>query len=244
MTAGVEPYRGGVNLDLVRQHLAPAATDAELEYFGRVCQRLSLDPFAEQIAFVGRRRKVTEERGGRQVEAWRMVHTPQVTVAGRRAIANRTGRLRGIEGPVWCAARGPAAQGAPRGPLVWLDVWDDDERPPYAARCLVYAEGWQTPANGTAKWVEFAQYIDPERRRLSPFWDKAPSHMLGKVAESLALRRAFPEVDTVVTQLDNAVPGLEGDDGAVVAEAEAELPMANRAPEGDEPDYPPGYEPF
>jgi hypothetical protein len=49
-----------------------------------------------------------------------------------------------------------------------------------------------------AKWSEFAVYLDPERNRLNPFWRARPAHQLAKVAESLALRRAFPEVAVAV----------------------------------------------
>jgi hypothetical protein len=73
-------------------------------------------------------------------------------------------------------------------------VWDDDDDWPYAARVLVYRHDWTRPANGTAKWSEFHQTIGGAggSQVLSPFWRRMPSHMLGKVAESLALRRAFP----------------------------------------------------
>ena len=98
----------------------------------------------------------------------------------------RTGELQGIEGPVWC---GPRVDGE----LEWRELWDEDEKP-YAARVLVYRKGWVKPANGTCKWSEFAVYIDKDRTELGPMWVKMPSHMLGKVAESLALRRAFSDV--------------------------------------------------
>ena len=35
-------------------------------------------------------------------------------------------------------------------------------------------------------------YDDAEQTRLGRFWKHSPSHMLGKVAESLALRLASP----------------------------------------------------
>ena len=36
-------------------------------------------------------------------------------------------------------------------------MWDDDDNYPYAARVLVYRKDRAHPANGTVKWVEFAQ---------------------------------------------------------------------------------------
>ena len=75
------------------------------------------------------------------------------------------------------------------------------------------------PVNGTVKWDEFAQRYQTEPRNLLPTWEQMPSHMLGKVAESLALRRAFPEVAAAV-----ALMGPEEDDTTMVAEVSASVP--------------------
>lgn len=167
-------------LDAVRDQLAPGASDVELDLFARVCNRLELDPFADQIVLIGRYDKRVK----------RDVFRHQVTVAGRRALATRTGRLAGIEGPVWCGRREDNG-----GELRWVEVWEDDENPPYCARALVHVHGWVVPANGTAKWSEFSQWKG-DGSGLLPTWAAMPSHMLGKCAESMALRRAFPDVLT------------------------------------------------
>jgi RecT family len=208
---------GGFDLDVIREQFAPAASRLELEYFALVCRHLDLDPWAGHIYLIGRRQKVRDEHGR---DVWRLVHKPQIAVAGRRAIASRTRRLVGIDGPYWCGPRrlDPAGN---KLPLEWTDVWDDDDSFPYAARVFVWPAGWRTPANGTVKWSEFAVYDDAERTRLGRFWKHSPSHMLGKVAESLALRRGFPEVEAAVSYTER--PGeLDSDDQAVIAEAEAE----------------------
>jgi len=190
------------DLNALRRMIAPKAVDAELAVFALVAAKLDLDPFGGQIVLIGRW----------DSQAERTVFKPQITVAGRRAIAQRTGRLRGIDGPFWSGPRDPD------GALDWHDVWTEDETP-YAARCLVYVDGWQVPANGTAKWSEFSQ--TDGKGKLTPTWSRMPSHMLGKVAESMALRRAFPEVDAAVAM---TVPqmAIDPDDAATVAEAEAE----------------------
>jgi len=207
---------GGIDLDTLRRDIAPAASDAELAYFGQVCTHLGLDPWAGQIYFIGRRQKVGENR-------WQTVHRPQISVAGRRVLAERTGQLEGIQGPEWCAVRRTDREGN-KLPLEWDELWDSDEFVPYAARVLVYRSGWKVPANGTAKWSEFAVWEGTgNQRRLSAFWSRAPSHMLGKVAEALALRRAFPEVAAAVAFVDGSGGGREPDDAGVVAEA-AEIP--------------------
>ncbi len=214
-------YGRRLDLDTLRDQFAPGASDLELEHFALVCRHLALDPYVDQICLIGRHRKikVRDERSGRDVEAWRMVHRPQVTVAGRRAIASRTGRLRAIIGPEWCGPRryGPAGE---KLPLEWLEVWDDDDGYPYAARCFVLPAGWSSPVNGTCKWAEFAQYTDSEQTKLSPLWKRMPSHMLAKTAEALALRRGFPEVEAAVGYAEGR-DGLEADDGAIIDEAEA-----------------------
>lgn len=176
-----------LSIEVLRRHIAPDATDAELAFFGEVCRHFDLSPFADQIVFIGR----NDKRAGRKV------HRHQITVAGRRVLAARTGRHVGTDGPVWCGPRTAA------GELVWREVWDEIE-PPYCARALVYVDGWRVPANGTAKWDEFAQF--DSHGNLLPLWLKMPSYMLGKTAESMALRRAFadaidPAIDLGAEQL-------------------------------------------
>lgn len=191
-TTAVVVRAGDVNLGerelaIVREQLAPDATKDELTWFGHVANHLGLDPFRGQIVLIG--------RYDRRVK--RNVHRPQVTVDGRLALAEATGELDGIEGPMWC---GPRTEHD--GQLVWQEVWMDDERPPYCARTLVYRKGRRQPtANGTAKWSEFVQMVgdfDGAGNRvgdkLAPLWRQMPSHMLGKVSLSMALRRAFSDV--------------------------------------------------
>src|SRR5262245_42817663 len=83
-------------LDELRAQLgAPDATDVEVQYFAECSNRLDLSHFREELALVGR-----WDRRQR-----RAVHRPIITVAGRRVIAHRTGRLRGVEGPMWAGPR-------------------------------------------------------------------------------------------------------------------------------------------
>jgi RecT family protein len=205
------------DLQAVKDLIAPNASEPELRVFAAVAVDLGLDPFAGQICLIGRWSR----------DVGRTVYRHQITVAGRRLIADRTGRLRGIDGPVWCGPRRHAEDGS-KLPLEWSDVWDDDEATPYAARCLVYVAGWDHAANGTAKWSEFAQ--TDRDGHLTPTWAQMPSHMLGKVAEALALRRGFPEVASAVAYRDgwpdDAGGRFEVDDAVAVAEAAPEVPVA------------------
>jgi hypothetical protein len=190
------------SLGLLREQLRVPddCTDAELGFFGNVCSRFDLSPFADQIVLIGR----WDKRVGRNV------YRHQLTVAGRRTLATRTGRPYRSDGPVWCGPRS-----APEAPLVWREVWDDDEHPPYAARVLIYFPEFSEPAaNGTAKWDEMAQW-DGKHEHLLPTWAQMPSLMLGKTAESLALRRAFPDVIEPV--LEEYVADVDPDRADVAA---------------------------
>jgi hypothetical protein len=195
-------------LELVREQLAPEATADELEWFAAVANHLKLDPFRQHIVLIAR----FDKRVGRKV------HKPQVTVDGRLALAERTGELMGLDGPMWC---GPREQWG--GDLVWHEVWMDDEHPPYCARVLVHRRDRDNPtANGTAKWSEFTKLItDGGNRPLPAQWRSMPSHMLGKVALNMALRRAFSEVIDIP---------VEAEFDAVEAEAMAPAPDASPAP--------------
>ena len=109
------------------------------------------------------------------------------------------------------------------GDLDWLDVWDGAGYPHTRRAVWPQRRGWDRPTlNGTAKWSEFAQLgkaDDAGERKPLPIWAQMPSHMLGKVAESLALRRAFPEISAVVAGLAG-----EEDVGAVAEASTQELP--------------------
>lgn len=153
-------------LDALRRQYAHKAGLAELELFAAAANHLRLSIPAGEIALV----------------PYGNVNNIQITLEGRRTIAQRTGRLKGIQGPEWCGPRQYDREGR-KLPLEWEEVWTG-EGLPYAARCFVTVDGWDHPANGTCRWEEFQQ---PS----SPVWKKYSSHMLGNAAEKLALRRGF-----------------------------------------------------
>lgn len=183
---GLVPQRGTRDeARLIREQLAPKASDAEIRVFLALCQRLDLDPFARQIYLVGR----WDSRAGREIFA------PQVSIDGFRLVAQRTGEYAGQAGPEWCSADG-----------VWRDVWLSDI-PPAAARVGVYRKGWAAPLYRVALWSEFQQ--TKKDGKPSGLWAKMPSVMLAKCAEMQALRAAFPnELSGVygVEELAQATP--------------------------------------
>jgi hypothetical protein len=192
-------------LDTLRRTYLRGVPDAELALFAEVCGHLGLSPFRDEIAIVPRR------VSGSTV--WRH----QVQVAGRRLLAVRTGELRGVK-LEWCGPHAPE----PDSPLVWLEAWLS-EAPPHAARATVWREGWR-PEGVSAVWpwresLKFHAH-NQQGTTVGP-WADMPSHMLAKVAESKALRLAFPDVLTA------EVAG-EWDDTAVES-------YSSPSPSGDAP---------
>lgn len=134
------------------------------------CQRTGLDPIARQIYAI--------ERGGK----W----TITVSIDGFRLVAQRSGQYGG-QTPVEWTADGRE----------WVDVWLSPE-PPAAARVGVRRHGFEEPLFAVARWSSYAVMVpkwengQKSGETLSPMWARMPDLMLGKVAEALALRRAFP----------------------------------------------------
>jgi phage recombination protein Bet len=96
----------------------------------------------------------------------RMEMVIQTGIDGFRLIAERTGKYAGSDDPVV-----------------------DDEKNPTRATVTVYKmmSGQRCPFTATARWDE---YYPGEKQGF--MWKKMPCLMLGKAAESLALRKAFP----------------------------------------------------
>lgn len=162
---------GGVNVDrdLLARTIAKDLDDDELDLFVAVCNRTGLDPFAKQIYAI--KRNDRSAPGGKKMGI-------QTSIDGFRLIAERSGRYAGQEPIVWC---GPDK--------VWTDVWLDDE-PPVAARAGVYKAGFAEVLRRPATW---SQYVQTDAQgNPTRMWKQMPALMLGKCAEALALRAAFP----------------------------------------------------
>lgn len=158
--------------DLVATFVKPrhrAPTDEEVELFRVTCERTGLDPLARQIYAQFRKNSTT----GQETMAI------QATIDGFRVIAERSGDYLGGDSPQWCGADGE-----------WRDVWLSTD-PPVAARVTVHkaAAGQVASTSVVAHWREYA-VTGPAGQ----MWAKLPALMLAKVAEALALRRAFPMV--------------------------------------------------
>ena len=180
-----QPAFSNKQLELIKTTIAPGVDDNQLALFIEVAKRTGLDPFSKQIYAILRNAKEKHEDG-----TWHTVKrmTIQTGIDGYRAIAARTGYLAGID-----------------------DAQYDTDEGDYPRRATVtvwrLVSGQRCAFTATARWREYAVYQDEYKdgkktgkKTLSDMWERMPYLMLGKCAEALALRKAFPnEISGVYT---------------------------------------------
>ena len=160
-------------LELVKRTVAKGASDDELRLFIQVCKGANLNPFLKQVFLVPR----WDSKEGKEVRAI------QVSIDGFRAIAESGGAYAGNEDAVF-------------GEEEEVEVPDGKDKKkkigaPKTAMVTVYkiVEGQRYPFTATARWSEY--YPGP---KMGFQWHIRPYLMLGKCAEALALRKAFPKL--------------------------------------------------
>lgn len=171
------------------------APDADKQVFHHVCQITGLDPFRKQIYMIGRNQKGDD---GKYHKKW----TIQTAIDGFRVIAEEHPQYAGTLDPEWCGPDG-----------VWRETWTDP-RPPVMARVKVLRYDRANPISLPVRFNEFAATYGTGD--VQGQWKTKPAHMIGKVAEAAALRKAFPRqlagvyTDDEMAHADNPGRGRRG----------------------------------
>lgn len=104
--------------------------------------------------------------------------TPQTSIDGFRIIRDRSQQYDGDE-TFWCGEDGE-----------WRDAWLLDA-PPVACKFVLYLKNRSRPVTAIARWSEYVQTT--REGNVTQMWNRMKAHMLAKVAEALAIRKAFPD---------------------------------------------------
>ncbi|WP_374978137.1 phage recombination protein Bet [Microbacterium trichothecenolyticum] len=156
--------------------------------FFHTCERTGLDPLARQIYCIG--------RAGRDGIEWSI----QTGIDGFRVIAERSKLYAGQDDPEWLTESGE-----------WVQAFVKAKHGahPLAARVRVYRHDWDRPMTGIATWDEYVQ----TKRDGSPtsMWEQRGPGQLAKCAESLAMRKAFPQDLSGLYTDDEMRGGISGE---------------------------------
>jgi phage recombination protein Bet len=146
--------------------IPPNTPPAQIQLFGKVCERKRLDPFCREIHLTS----YNTTKGTR----YAMI----IGIDGRRIIASRTGQYAGNDDYVYDGGKSEfqmISEGKKRPTTATATVW----RIIAGQRCAFTA---------TASWAEYV----PQGNK-SWMWDKMSFLMLGKTSENLAFKKGFPE---------------------------------------------------
>lgn len=166
-------------VELIKSQVAVGATDAELQLFLYQALKTGLDPLARQIYFIKRKVKVSKRVLNPQTntyvtrDEWIEKASIQASIDGFRVVAEKSGLYAGQDEPVFTES---SAGGKPSKCVVTVYKFNPKSGERYAA------------AYGVAYWSEYVP--SPPNDFM---WNKMPHTMLAKVAEALALRKAFPQ---------------------------------------------------
>ncbi len=177
------------NVELIKKTVAVGATDSELNLFLYQAKRSGLDPLARQIYFI-KRRVWNKDKKGYDEKA-----TIQSSIDGFRVVAERSGQYAGQDEPEFSKEDDQLVC------KVKVYKWHGDQRYQAAVGVAYFDEYAQTKEDYNTKKVE-----------VTGMWKKMPHVMLAKVAEALALRKAFPQdLSGLYTseEMDQDTPVLE-----------------------------------
>ena len=151
--------------ELIRSQIAPEATPEELKLFLYQAQLTGLNPLTRQLYCI--------HRNVKQGANWVKKMTIQTSIDGFRVIAERSGTYGGQSEPIFAYDK--------EGNLVSCKV------SVFRFRDNVRYES----AVGVAYWEEYAPKNN--EGKVTGMWAKMGHTMLAKVAESLALRKSYPQ---------------------------------------------------
>lgn len=169
-SAGVPTLDDSALQRILRRTKYAHLTEDQFELLIVVCQKKGLDPWLSHVY------ATTRPAHGRSELI------VLATIEGLRELAASTKEYGHQLGPFWC--------GIDRK---WRRGWVEKE-PPVLARVGVVKKGQSMAFWGVAKWEEAAiKSFGPDGKSvLDEAWARMPSFMLAKVAEAMALRKAFP----------------------------------------------------
>jgi phage recombination protein Bet len=150
---------------MIRDSFLSGASDVEAQMLIEVARARRLDPLKRQIYFVKR------WDNQKQTEVW----SYQVSIDGLRSMAEETGEYDGQDEVEFTYGTNP-------------DI-------PLSAKVSVYRKGISRPFVGVAHYREYVQMARDKKTgeyRPNAMWQRGPHFMLGKCAEAVSLRKAFP----------------------------------------------------
>lgn len=150
--------------ELIRSQIAPEATPEELKLFLYQAQLTGLNPLTRQLYCI--------HRNVKQGNNWVKKMTIQTSIDGFRVIAERSGNYGGQSEPIFTEKDGQLIS-------CKVSVFRFHNNVRYEASV------------GVAYWEEYAPKNNDGK--VTGMWAKMPHTMISKVAEAVALRRAYPQ---------------------------------------------------
>lgn len=154
-------------LSVIQATVAKGTTQDELALFLEFCQATELNPFKKEVYCIvreGRNRSVAY----------------QIGIDGFRKMGHANNDIILMDGPFWCGLDGK-----------WMDLWLDEDDPPFAAKFGIQRKGMLEPVWGIARYSSYVQTVTDKNGNKKPtrFWATSPDNQLAKCAEAQAWRK-------------------------------------------------------
>lgn len=205
-------------VDLIKSQVAVGASDKELQLFLYQSKKTGLDPLARQIYFIKRKTaKKQKQPNGSWTTTYEEKATIQASIDGLRVVAERSQDYAGQDEPRF---EGELEIKKTEG--YGQNARTVTKKVPEKCVVTVYRfdkKGTRfAAAHGVAYWEEYCPDVNQ-----AFMWYKMPHTMLAKVAEALALRKAFPQdLSGLYTQEE-----MEQADNPAPADQDVETPPQN-----------------